>query len=78
VPGCAELTDSTAWRSFRGRRLFVLTNKTCAGAVVSIGTTTLAAGRSRTLSPAAVHLRRSAPFAETHPLAWGLLIRSAG
>ena len=59
--------------SFRGRRLFG-DNKTWRGAVVTIGTTTFAAWALAALSACCWHLPTLAPFAETYPLAWGLLL----
>ena len=59
--------------SFRGRRLFG-DNKTWRGAVVTIGTTTLAAWALAQLSGCCWPLPTLVPFAEEHPLIWGLLL----
>ena len=59
--------------TFRGRRLFG-DNKTWRGAVVTIATTTLAAWGLAKLSACCWHLPALTPFAELHPLAWGLLL----
>lgn len=60
-------------RRFRGRRLFG-DNKTWRGAVVTIGTTTLAAWGLGRLSACCWPLPTLVPFAENHPLLWGLLL----
>jgi len=59
--------------SYRGRRLFG-DNKTWRGAVVTIGTTTLAAWVLAQLSACCWSLPTLVPLAETHPLVWGLLL----
>jgi len=59
--------------TFRGRRLFG-DNKTWRGAVVTIGTTTLAAWILAQLSACCWPLPTLVPFAEEHPLLWGLLL----
>ena len=59
--------------NFRGKRLFGA-NKTWRGAVVTIGTTTLAAWALAQLSACCWSLPTLVPFAETHPVAWGLLL----
>jgi len=59
--------------TFRGRRLFG-DNKTWRGAFVTIATTTLAAWTLARLSACCWHLPILAPFAVSHPLAWGLLL----
>jgi CDP-diglyceride synthetase len=59
--------------TFRGRRLFG-DNKTWRGAVVTIGMTTLAAWALARLSGCCWHLPTLVPFAESHPLEWGLLL----
>ena len=59
--------------SFRGRRLFG-DNKTWRGAVVTIATTTLAAWGLAHLSGCCWPLPVLVPFAEEHPLVWGLLL----
>ena len=59
--------------SFRGRRLFG-DNKTWRGAVVTIGTTTFAAWVLAQLSACCWPLPTLVPFAEEHPLLWGLLL----
>jgi CDP-diglyceride synthetase len=60
-------------RTFRGRRLFG-DNKTWRGAVVTIGTTTVAAWGLAQLSECCWPLPTLVPFAEEHPLLWGLLL----
>ena len=60
-------------RTFRGKRLFG-DNKTWRGAVVTIGTTTLAAWALAQLSACCWPLPTLVPFAETHPVVWGLLL----
>jgi hypothetical protein len=60
-------------RTFRGKRLFGA-NKTWRGAVVTIGTTTLAAWGLAQLSACCWPLPTLVPFAETQPLLWGLLL----
>jgi len=59
--------------TFHGRRLFG-DNKTWRGAVVTIGTTTVAAWLLAHLHGCCWPLPTLVPFAETHPLAWGLLL----
>jgi CDP-diglyceride synthetase len=59
--------------TFRGRRLFG-DNKTWRGAVVTITTTTLTAWGLAHLSGCCWSLPTLAPFAETHPVVWGLLL----
>ena len=59
--------------TFRGRRLFG-DNKTWRGAVVTIGTTTVTAWALARLHACCWHLPTLVPFAETHPVAWGLLL----
>ncbi len=59
--------------NFRGRRLFG-DNKTWRGAVVTIATTTLAAWGLAQLSGCCWPLPVLVPFAEQHPLVWGLLL----
>jgi CDP-diglyceride synthetase len=59
--------------TFRGRRLFG-DNKTWRGALVTIGTTTLAAWLLARVSACCWHLPELTPFASAHPLAWGLLL----
>jgi len=59
--------------TFRGRRLFG-DNKTWRGAVVTIGTTTVAAWGVAELSACCWPLPTLVPFAEQHPLWWGLLL----
>jgi CDP-diglyceride synthetase len=60
-------------RTFRGRRLFG-DNKTWRGAVVTIATTTLAAWGLAQLHECCWPLPTLVPFAEDHPLLWGLLL----
>ena len=72
LPGLRRLPIDGG-RSFRGRRLFG-DNKTWRGAVVTIATTTLAAWALAELSGCCWQLPTLAPFAESHPLAWGLLL----
>ena len=60
-------------RSFRGRRLFG-DNKTWRGAVVTIGTTVLAAWGVAQLSACCWSLPMLVPFSAEHPLLWGLLL----
>jgi CDP-diglyceride synthetase len=59
--------------TFRGKRLFG-DNKTWRGAVVTIGTMAVAAWALAQLSACCWPLPTLVPFAETHPLAWGLLL----
>jgi len=59
--------------TFRGRRLFG-DNKTWRGALVTIGTTTVAAWLLARVSDCCWHLPTLTPFARTHSLAWGLLL----
>jgi CDP-diglyceride synthetase len=59
--------------TFRGRRLFG-DNKTWRGAVVTIGTTTFASWVLAQLHACCWSLPTLAPFAEIHPVAWGLLL----
>ena len=59
--------------TLRGRRLFG-DNKTWRGAVVTIGTTTLAAWALAQLSACCWSLPTLVPFAEAHPVSWGLLL----
>jgi len=59
--------------TLRGRRLFG-DNKTWRGAVVTIGTTTAAAWGVAKLSACCWSLPTLVPFAESHPLLWGLLL----
>jgi hypothetical protein len=59
--------------SFRGRRIFG-DNKTWRGAIVTIGTTTIAAWAMAELNACCWHLPVLAPFAAMHPLAWGVLL----
>ena len=63
--------------TFRGRRLFG-DNKTWRGAVVTITTTTLTAWGLAHLSGCCWSLPTLAPFAETHPVVWGLLLITGG
>lgn len=60
-------------RTFRGQRLFG-DNKTWRGAVVTIATTTAAACVLALLSDCCWPLPTLVPFAEQHPLLWGLLL----
>ena len=57
----------------RGRRLFG-DNKTWRGVVVTVGTTTVAAWLLAHLHDCCWPLPTLVPFAETYPLAWGLLL----
>jgi hypothetical protein len=59
--------------TFRGKRLFG-DNKTWRGALVTIGTTTLAAWGLAQLSACCWPLPELVPFASQHPLLWGLLL----
>lgn len=59
--------------TFRGRRLFG-DNKTWRGAVVTIASTTLTAWLVAELHACCWSLPSLVPFAETHPVAWGLLL----
>jgi CDP-diglyceride synthetase len=59
--------------TFRGKRLFG-DNKTWRGAVVTIGTTMLAAWGVEQLHECCWPLPTLVPFAEDHPLLWGLLL----
>jgi len=59
--------------TFRGRRLFG-DNKTWRGVVVTVGTTTVAAWLLAHLHDCCWPLPTLVPFAETYPLAWGLLL----
>jgi CDP-diglyceride synthetase len=59
--------------TFRGKRLFG-DNKTWRGAVVTIGTTTIAAWGLARLSECCWPLPTLVPFAQEHPLLWGLLL----
>ena len=59
--------------TFRGRRLFG-DNKTWRGAVVTISTTTAAAWLLAHLHGCCWPLPTLVPFAEDHPLLWGLLL----
>ena len=59
--------------TFRGRRLFG-DNKTVRGADVTIGTTTVTAWALANLHACCWHLPTLVPFAETRPVAWGLLL----
>ncbi len=72
LPGLRRLPIDGG-RTFRGRRLFG-DNKTWRGAVVTIGTTTLAAWGLAQLGACCWSLPTLTPFAELHPLAWGLLL----
>jgi CDP-diglyceride synthetase len=58
---------------FRGRRVFG-DNKTWRGAVVMICSTTAAAWAMATLNESFWHLPTLVPFAESRPVAWGLLL----
>ena len=60
-------------RTWRGQRLFG-DNKTWRGALVTIGTTTLAAWALAQLSACCWPLPTLVPFAETHSVWWGLLL----
>ena len=60
-------------RTFRGQRLFG-DNKTWRGAIVTIGTTTVAAWAMAQLNACCLHWPVLVPFAETHAAAWGLLL----
>jgi len=59
--------------TFRGKRLFG-DNKTWRGAVVTIGTTMLAAWGVAQLSACCWSLPMLVPFSAEHPLLWGLLL----
>ena len=59
--------------TFRGKRLFG-DNKTWRGAVVTIGTTMLAAWGVEQVHACCWPLPTLVPFAEDHPLLWGLLL----
>jgi CDP-diglyceride synthetase len=59
--------------TFRGRRLFG-DNKTWRGAVVTIASTTVTAWLLAELHSCCWHLPSLVPFAETHAVAWGLLL----
>jgi CDP-diglyceride synthetase len=60
-------------RTFRGKRLFG-DNKTWRGAVVTVGTMTIASWGMAQLHACCWSLPILAPFAETHPVLWGLLL----
>ena len=62
-----------AGRTFRGRRLFG-DNKTWRGAIVTIGSTTVAAWALAALGACCWPLPTLVPFAAAHPVAWGLLL----
>jgi len=72
LPGLRRLPIDGG-RRFRGKRLFG-DNKTWRGALVTIGTTTLAAWLLARLSACCWHLPALTPFASTHSLIWGLLL----
>jgi CDP-diglyceride synthetase len=72
LPGLRRL-PLDAGATFRGRRLFGA-NKTWRGAVVTIATMALAAWAMAALNACCWHVPVLVPFAETHPLAWGLLL----
>jgi len=72
LPGLRQL-PLDGGRTFRGKRLFG-DNKTWRGAVVTIGTTTLAAWGLAKLSVCCWPLPTLVPLAQTHPLLWGLLL----
>jgi CDP-diglyceride synthetase len=57
----------------RGRRVFG-DNKTWRGALVTITTMTVTAWVLAQMHACCWHLPTLAPFAETHPIAWGLLL----
>lgn len=59
--------------SLRGKRLFG-DNKTWRGAIVTIGTMTVAAYAMAQLNQCCWHLPVLVPFAETQPVIWGLLL----
>ncbi len=59
--------------TFRGRRLFG-DNKTWRGAIVTIASTTATAWLLAALDACCWQLPSLVPFAETHPIAWGLLL----
>ena len=59
--------------TFRGRRLFG-DNKTWRGAVVTITTMTVTAWALAKIHACCFALPTLVPFAETHPVAWGLLL----
>jgi CDP-diglyceride synthetase len=59
--------------TFRGKRLFG-DNKTWRGAIVTIGTMTVAAWAMAQLNACCWHLPVLVPFAETHSVIWGLLL----
>lgn len=60
-------------RSFRGKRLFG-DNKTWRGALVTVGSTTATAWAMAALNDCCWHVPPLVPFAEIHPVAWGLLL----
>jgi CDP-diglyceride synthetase len=59
--------------TFRGKRLFG-DNKTWRGAIVTIATMTVTAYALAQLNTCCWHLPVLVPFAETHSVAWGLLL----
>jgi hypothetical protein len=58
---------------FRGKRLFG-DNKTWRGAVITITTMSVTAWALAQLDACCWHLPTLVPFAETHPIAWGMLL----
>jgi hypothetical protein len=58
---------------FRGKRVFG-DNKTWRGALVTIASTTASAWAVAKLNACCWQLPSLVPFAETHPVAWGLLL----
>ncbi|NJD31072.1 MAG: CDP-archaeol synthase [Gammaproteobacteria bacterium] len=59
--------------TFRGKRVFGA-NKTWRGAVITISTMSLTAWALAELHACCLHLPTLVPFAETNPLAWGILL----
>ena len=59
--------------TFRGRRLFG-DNKTWRGALVTISSTTVTAWALAQVHECCYRLPTLVPFAETHPVLWGLLL----